>query len=178
MLSFGEVVGTIGTTIKLVEGIFRSVRIGVDFGERAHYGRILDAIRQLYFFEDGTIRVLKKVANGESVNSLDFEKASARFFNAGEDVYRAIDRLVEYEERGRAGLSIKNANDLKRIVSMKLGARIDIEEFIYELSQQYPSSDKEQKERFGRQAKQVIALIEELNAAIERVDDSLRKSGG
>jgi hypothetical protein len=174
MFSFGEVIGTLGTAIKLVGSVYNAIKVGLDRNARSYYGKILEAIRTLYFFEDGTMGLLRKIAAKEDVDPLDFERASLRFFKVGDDVYRAIDRLVEYDQQGRAGLSIRDANDLKRIIAMKQGARIEVEEFIMELSHDYPNGSPAIKERSSRHAQQVIALIDELNAAIERVDESLR----
>jgi hypothetical protein len=176
MISFGEVVGTIGASIRLVEGVYKSIKIGIDLNAGALYGRILAALKQIYFFEDGTMGLLRKIAAQEQVAPLDFERASARFFNTSDDVYRAIDRLVELDLHGHRGLSIRDANDLKQIIAMKQGARIQIEEFIFDLSQEYPNATPETKQRLAGQAQQVVALIEQLNSTIERVDVSLRAS--
>ncbi len=178
MLAFGEVIGSLGTAIKLVGSAYQAFKIGLDFNSNAYFRRILDAIKSLYFFENGTIGLLRKIAAQEAVEPLDFERASLRFFNASEDVYRAIERLVELDQQGHNGLSIRDANDLKRIIALKQGARIEIEEFIFELSREYPNASRETKERLSSQAKQVLALIDQLNSAIERVDSSLRKTTG
>jgi hypothetical protein len=131
-----------------LEKMYKAATIGLDLNEKAHYHRIQRTLRDLYFFEDGTLALLKSLANNEPIASADFQKASSRYFSFSDEVYRSLQYVAEHSSYNNMGLSITDVNDIRRLLNFKIGVRAEIDEFIFEVEGPYSSSDNEMRLRF------------------------------
>lgn len=144
-MPFGSIVSSLGTAIGALETINKAVSVGLDFNKKVHYKKVLAALKELYFLNDGTLSLLRKLANNEPIQTIDFQKAATRYFRASDDVYRSLQYLEAHCTYSDSGLSIRDTNDIGRLLDLKLGARSEIDEFIFDVETAYPNLDNEAK---------------------------------
>jgi hypothetical protein len=145
---------------------------GVMAMDRVRVKQILDALREIYFYDDRTLSLLEKTIEGEELSFDEVDRALGGLFRGEDKISEALQKLDQAELSPHNDLSVEAWNKLRGLSGGKWDVRFAIRHFLYDLAT--PPADGGEKASRIEQAMQIRAQILEINARIKVIDDSLR----
>ncbi|MDH7804898.1 MULTISPECIES: hypothetical protein [unclassified Rhizobium] len=133
---------------------------------------ILDALRELYFYDDRTLSILERTINGEDLTSEEVDRAHAGFNLSQKKIDTALENIDFAAQSPHRALSVEAYNKLRGLSRGKSDVRIQIDHFLYELGM--PTSSENERTARIEQAKQIRSQIHEINERITIIDNNLR----
>lgn len=182
---FGAAIEAIGATLGVVRTAAKAISLGANYMSKAHLKKVIDALKTIYFFEDKTLSILRRMQTGEVISNLDVERCQSGWVRIDDEVMRSIEFLSSVQINSAAVFGLRERNALQRIISLKQGVRSDIDEFLFVQGGEYVelwgknSEDDDAQRRFDtikREAANLISMIELLNFELEAVDAHVRSA--
>ena len=133
---------------------------------------ILDALRELYFYDDRTLSILERTINGEDLTSEEVDRAHAGFNFSERKIDKALGNIDLVAQSPHRALSVEAYNKLRGLSQGKSDVRFQIDHFLYDLGT--PASSESERAARIEQAKQIRSQIHEINERITIIDNNLR----
>lgn len=142
-------------------------------GDRRALNAALDALRELFFFEDRVKMLLDRAAKGEPINIGNVERALEGFERSENRIEEALSSIDRLADQPHAGLNIDVYDKLRGLRGHKLDVREAVRFFLYELAE--PVTSTEEQQRRIDQAQALRRMVDDVNARIRDIDAGLRE---
>lgn len=164
----------------LFEGIAKVDDFARQYRRNKRFSDLLGALKVLYFSPQGSLGILTKIANGEPVSDVDIERMH-RTVSDDTNINHALRVLVLDELRRWPELPVKDFGAISYLKYGKADLRVRLARYAREYQRLTDHVDRrntasEERAEVQRVARQLLADIGDLNAALEALDSQLRRS--
>lgn len=158
--------------LRVLAGLAKFAKSAFTFNERRVVSDALEKLSQVYFFDNRTLALLKRVADGEAISSEAVERATRGFELSENPVREALYLLSEFEDERGPKISIETRDGLRKLSSRKMDIRIAVWDLLHKLAEK--SDDEAFRQSHRIKAEVLLSMIEKLNAQIALIDKALR----
>ncbi|WKT93740.1 hypothetical protein QYR01_20060 [Brucella anthropi] len=163
---------TVFVAIKVLAGLAKIAKSALSLNERRLMEGALEKLSHVYFFDDRSVALLKRVSTGEAISSESVERAIGGFAMSENPVREALELLIEFESVRGSKLGIEARNGLRMLSNHKMDVRIAVWEFLHRLADN--NGDEQFRQAHREEAGRLLDMIQMLNAQISLIDKDLR----
>ncbi|WP_438748318.1 hypothetical protein [Pararhizobium sp. O133] len=161
-------------TVEFLAAAATVVKETATASDRASIGKVLDALRELYFYDDRTLSILDRTIAGEQLTSEEVDRAHRGFNASQKKIDDALNEIYASLEKPHRALSVRAYNKLRGLSQGKSDVRMQIDYFLYELGE--PVHTEEDRQRRIALASEIREQIRDINGRIDLIDESLRSN--
>lgn len=158
--------------IKVLAGLAKIAKSALSSAERRLMMDALEKLSHVYFFDDRSVALLRRVSTGESISSESVERAIGGFEMSENPVREALELLIEFESVQGSKLGIEARNGLRKLSNHKMDVRIAVWAFLHRLAEN--NGDEQFRQVQREEARRLLDMIQMLNAQIILIDKDLR----